>query len=142
MCDSRLYNGKLPAPGSLAMKASGDGFWEFNLADGSAWLSDWFCSRLQWSGPVKRPAFCDLRPLVSPATWDELLRKIRSHLEECTPLDAEFQVRLAQGQSEWWHMRGAAHRNDAGHPTHFGGCVRDITASRGGGGGGSGDKTV
>jgi PAS domain-containing protein len=132
MCDSRLYNGKLPAPGALAMKASGDGFWEFNLADGSAWLSDWFCSRLQWSEPMKQPAFSDLRPLVSPAAWDDLLRKIRSHLEQRTPLDTEFQVQLAQGQTEWWHMRGAAQRNDAGHPTHFAGCVRDITASRGG----------
>jgi PAS domain-containing protein len=132
MCDSRLYNGKLPAPGALAMKASGDGFWEFNLADGSAWLSDWFCARLQWSEPMKQPAFSDLRPLVSPAAWDDLLRKMRSHLEQRTPLDTEFQVRLAQGQTEWWHMRGAAQRNDAGHPTHFAGCVRDITASRGG----------
>jgi hypothetical protein len=134
MCDSRLYNGKLPAPGVLAMKASGDGFWEFNLADGSAWLSDWFCGRMQWSEPMRQPAFGDLRPLVSPATWDDLLRKMRSHLEERTPLDTEFQVQLAQGQIEWWHLRGSAQRNDAGHPTHFAGCVRDITASRGGAG--------
>jgi PAS domain-containing protein len=130
MCDSRLYNRKLPAPGALAMKASGDGFWEINLADGSAWFSDWFCSRLEWSEPVKRPAFSDLRPVMSPQTWDELLRKLRSHLEECTPLEAEFQVRLSGGRTEWWHMRGAAQRNDTGHPTHFAGCVRDVTAGR------------
>jgi PAS domain-containing protein len=129
MCDSRLDNRKPPVPGALAMKASGDGFWEFNLADGSAWFSEWFCDRLQWIEPVKRPAFIDLRPMVSPETWDELLRKLRLHLEQRAPLDAEFQVRLAEGQIEWWHMRGAAQRNDAGHPTHFAGCVRDVTAS-------------
>jgi PAS domain-containing protein len=67
---------------------------------------------------------------MSPATWDALLRKLRSHLEERTPLDAEFQVQLGHGRTEWWHMRGSAQRNDAGHPTHFGGCVRDISASR------------
>jgi PAS domain-containing protein len=130
MCDSPLHNRKPPAPGALAMKASGDGFWEFNLADGSAWFSDWFCERLQWTDVVKRPAFSDLRPMVSPETWDELLRKLRLHLEQRTPLDAEFQVHLSAGQIEWWHMRGAAQRNDAGHPTHFAGCVRDVTASR------------
>src|SRR5271168_1393884 len=86
MCDSRLYNGKLQAPGALAMKASGDGFWEINLADGSAWFSDWFCSRLQWSEPAKGHAFSDLRPIMSAQTWEELLRKLRSHLEERTPL--------------------------------------------------------
>jgi PAS domain-containing protein len=129
MCDSHFHNRKVPAPGALAMKASGDGFWEFNLADGSAWFSDWFCERLQRTEAVKRPAFSDLRPMVSPEAWDELLRKLRLHLEQRTPLDAEFQVRLGAGHVEWWHMRGSAQRNDAGHPTHFAGCVRDVTAS-------------
>lgn len=114
------------------MRASGDGFWELDLADGSAWFSDWFCPRLTWSEPVKRPAFIDLRPLMSAETWDALLRKLRSHLEERTPLDTEFQVQLATGQTEWWHMRGEAQRSDAGHPTHFAGCVRDVTANRSG----------
>jgi PAS domain-containing protein len=130
MCDSRLYNRKLPGPGTLAMKASGDGFWEIDLADGSAWFSDWFHIRSLWSEPAKRPVFSDLRPIMSPQTWNELLRKLRRHLEECTPLDAEFQVQLSGGQVEWWHMRGSAQRNDAGRPTHFAGCVRDITAQK------------
>jgi PAS domain-containing protein len=112
------------------MQASGDGFWELDLADGSAWFSDWFCARLQWSAAVGRPAFHDLRPIMLPETWETLLRKLRSHLEERTPLDAEFQVRLAQGRSEWWHMRGSAQRNTVGIPTHFAGCVRDVTAAR------------
>jgi PAS domain S-box-containing protein len=100
------------------------------LADGSAWFSDWFCPRLKWTEPVKRPAFIDLRPLMSSETWDSLLRKLRSHLEEQQPLDTEFQVQLAQGDTEWWHMRGSVQRNDAGQPTHFAGCVRDVTACR------------
>lgn len=112
------------------MQASGEGFWELDLADGSAWFSDWFCQRLQWSDPVRRSAFADLRPLMSEETWGALLRKLRSHLEERAPLDTEFQVQLKQGQTEWWHMRGTALRNDAGQPTHFAGCMRDITANR------------
>ena len=112
------------------MRASGDGFWELDLADGSAWFSDWFCQRLKSTEPVKRPALTDLQPFMSPETWDALLRKLRSHLEERTPLDTEFQIQLAKGQTEWWHLRGSAQRNDAGHPTHFAGCVRDVTAIR------------
>jgi PAS domain-containing protein len=130
MCESRPYSGNLPAPGARAMQASGDGFWELDLADGSAWFSDWFCSRLHWTEAARRPAFHDLRPIMSPATWDTLLRKLRSHLEERSPLDAEFQVQLAEGHSEWWHMRGSAQRNAVGLPTHFAGCVRDVTAIR------------
>ena len=130
MCDSRPYSRKSPVPGARAMRASGDGFWELDLADGSAWFSDWFCARLQRSLVSRRPAFSDLRPLMSSETWDALLRKLRSHLEEQSPLEAEFPVQLATGQLEWWHMRGSAQRSDTGHPTHFAGCVRDVTATR------------
>jgi PAS domain-containing protein len=130
MCDSHPYNRKSPALGARAMKASGDGFWELDLADGSAWFSDWFCPRLRWSEPVRRSAFSDLRPIMTSETWEALLRQLRSHLEERTPLDTEFEVQLSQGQAEWWHMRGSAQRNDTGHPTHFAGCVRDVTANR------------
>jgi PAS domain-containing protein len=128
MCDSRPYSRKSPVPGARAMQASGNGFWELDLADGSVWFSDWFCTRLQWSEASRAPAFGDLRPLMSSATWEALLRQFRSHLEQKSPLDAEFPVQLASGQLEWWHMRGSAQRSDSGHPTHFAGCVRDVTA--------------
>ncbi len=112
------------------MKASGDGFWEVDLADGSAWFSDWFYLRLQWTAGARRPAFSDLRPIMSSETWATLLRKLRAHLEERSPLDAEFPVQLATGPIEWWQLRGSAQRSATGHPTHFAGCVRDVTATR------------
>jgi hypothetical protein len=115
-------------PGARAMQASGDGFWELDLADGSAWFSDWFSQRVRWSDAVRRPSFSDLRSIMSSETWETLLRKLRAHLEERVPLDTEFEVQLAQGQTEWWHMRGEAQRNGAGHPTHFAGCVSDVTS--------------
>ena len=82
------------------MQASGDGFWELDLADGSAWFSDWFGTRLKWTETARRPAFHDLRPIMSPETWESLLRQLRSHLEQRSPLDTEFQVQLAHGHTE------------------------------------------
>lgn len=123
MPDSRPPRRKSSVPGAHAMQASGDGFWELNLADGSAWFSDWFRQRLQWSDPIRRPALSDLRPIMSAEAWNELLRKMRAHLEERVPLDAEFQVQLARGRTECWHMRGLARRSTGGHPTHVDGCV-------------------
>jgi hypothetical protein len=112
------------------MKASGDGFWELDLVDGSAWFSDWFSTRLQWSDAAKRPAFSDLRRVLSPGTWDALLRKLRAHLEERTPLDVEFQVQPTRGEAQRWHMRGSAPRSALSHPTHFAGSVREVSAAR------------
>jgi PAS domain-containing protein len=130
MCDSRPYNTKSSSPGTLAMQASGDGFWEIDLSDGSAWFSGWFCDRLGWTESAGRAAFNDLRPFLCAEAWDSLLRAMRSHLEERTPLEAQFQVQLAVDRIEWWQLRGVAQRNDRGHPTHFAGSVRAMTAPR------------
>jgi hypothetical protein len=110
------------------MKACGDGFWELNLTDGSTWFSEWFYDRLRWPEGVKRTSFDDLRPVVSPGTWDTLLLELRAHLEQQIPLDAEFQVQLSEGRTEWWQIRGAAQLNHIGHPIHVAGSVRDVTA--------------
>jgi len=109
------------------MKASGDGFWELDLSDGSTWFSEWFYDRLRWPDGIKRSTLGDLRPVLSPETWDQLLRELRAHLEQRIPLDAEFQVTLAGGQVEWWQLRGSAQLNQVGHPIHVAGSVRDVT---------------
>jgi hypothetical protein len=127
MCDSRPYKRKSLSPGMLAMQASGDGFWEIDLSDGSAWFSSWFYERLGWTESTRRAAFNDLRPHLAVEVWDSLLRAMRSHLEERTPLQAKFQVRLSADGSEWWQMHGSAQRNDQGHPTHFAGSMRTVT---------------
>ncbi len=111
------------------MKASGDGFWELALSDGSAWFSEWFHERLRWAEAAKR-SFNDLRPIFAPETWEMLLNHLRAHLEQKIPFDATFQVQLADGQTEWWHMRGLAQLNEVGHPVHVAGSVRDVTETR------------
>jgi PAS domain-containing protein len=126
MCDLRSYDNST-MPGVRAMKASGDGFWELNLADGSTWFSEWFYDRLQWPDRIKRSTFEDLRPSVSAETWDLLLGQLRDHLEQQIPLDAEFPVTLADGRMEWWQLRGSAQLNQIGHPIHVAGSVRDVT---------------
>ena len=111
------------------MKASGDGFWELALTDGSAWFSEWFHERLRWIEGVKRSTFNDLRPFFSPDSWDLLLHQLRAHLEQKIPFDAKFSVQLADGRTECWHMHGSVQLNDIGHPTHVAGSVRVVTAT-------------
>jgi PAS domain-containing protein len=110
-----------------ALEACGDGFWECDLLDGSAWFSDWFYRKLSWSTDTKRATLLELQPLLQPATWDELMCKFRDHLERGVALDLKMRVQVAGDQSEWWHIRGSAQRNDAGQPTYLAGSVRDVS---------------
>jgi len=103
---------KTPNPGLRALAACGDGFWEFDLLDSSAWFSDWFYRKLHWSTDAKRTALLDLQPL----------------LQQNLPLDLKLRVQVSPDRNEWWHMRGSAERNPAGQPIHLSGSMREVSA--------------
>ncbi len=127
MPDSRSRSRKAPQPGWLALNACGDGFWEFDLLSGSAWFSDWFYGKLGWS--EARRSMLDLQPLMRPADWEDLMRKLRGQLEQAQPLDLELRVRVADSL-ECWQLRGAAQRNAAGQPIGLAGSVREVNKAR------------
>ena len=116
-----------PTPGMRALDACGDGFWEFDLLGGSAWFSEWFYRKLNWTSEAKR-TLLDLRPVLPPGQWDKLMGQFRLHLEQGAPLDVELNVDLAGQPSPWWHLRGSALRNDAGQPIYLAGSVREVGA--------------
>ena len=113
------------------MAACGDGFWEIDPTDGSAWFSAWFGSRLAWSGGEHRATFATLRPSMTPAAWRELLDAMRAHLETGAPLDIEIPVQPPSGETWWWSFRGRAERDARRQPIHLSGSVRDVTSERG-----------
>jgi hypothetical protein len=129
MSDSAPPSHQTPAPEAGELPSNG-GHWGLDLWDGSAWFSDWFYQRLQWPTAVKRIKLEDLRPNLVPGAWELLLRQIRSHLEMQTPLDAEIQVQVKEGQIECWRMQGSAERNPGGQPVRLAGSVCDVSAAR------------
>ena len=60
-----------------ALDACGDGFWEFDLVDGSAWFSEWFYRKLNWMSDVKRTLPIS-RPVLPPTAWDKLMDQLRA----------------------------------------------------------------
>jgi len=130
MLESRLRSRKALLPGIRALQASGDGFWELDLVDGSAWFSDWVYHKLEWARDVQRTTLYRLQPMLRPDTWEALLRGIREHLEQRTALGTELCVQFGDGRCEWWQLRGTAQHNDAGQPIYLAGSLRDISADR------------
>ncbi|HTV94349.1 MAG TPA: hypothetical protein VME42_00015 [Steroidobacteraceae bacterium] len=127
MQEPRTRPRKGAKPGARALEACGDGFWEFDLIDGSAWFNDWFYEKLAWSREARRTRLADLQPAVRPAAWDALMGKFREHLEKGAPLELDIEVDLSAAQCERWRIRGAAHRNGAGQPIYLAGSMRDVS---------------
>ena len=109
-----------------ALESCGDGFFEFDLLQGSAWFSDWFYEKLAWGRDNKCTALGDLQAQMHPTAWSELMARIRGHLEQGVALDFEFDVRTAGDSLERWRMRGRAHRNEAGQPVYLAGSMREV----------------
>lgn len=116
--------------GLRALQASGDGYWEMDLVDGSTWFSDWFYTRLGWDAASTPRAWSALRPLLSAADWEALLRDIRLHLEEKRPLETEIYPHLADGARRCWRIRGEVELSPSRKPLFLAGMARDVTAER------------
>jgi hypothetical protein len=115
-------------PGLKALQACGDGFWELDLKDGSAWYSEWFYQKLGWPTETKRTTLKDLEPILQPAAWAGLMTRIREQLEQSRPLDLDFEAAVPGAPPERWQIRGSAQRNAAGQPESLAGSMRVVGA--------------
>ena len=125
----RKPQAKTRPSGLRALEASGDGFWELNLLDGSAWFSDWFVAQLGWDPEAKPATWAALRKVLTPQGWERVLTDMRAHLERRVPFDVEVAVVAAPGAPRWWRLRGEAERNEAGQAHYFSGGVQDVSAA-------------
>lgn len=117
-------------PGLRALAGSGDGFWELNLVDGSAWFSDWIRDQLGWPAAQDRLNWAALRPAIGAEHWNAVLSGMRSHFEEREPFAVEIPIRIASGDFRWWRFQGNTERDEGGQPRYFSGLARDVTAER------------
>jgi hypothetical protein len=127
MRETQSRNKKKIQPGARALTACGDGFWEFDLIEGSAWFSDWFHRRIRCPIDLTRGTLLNFQPMMQPATWQDLMANLRDHLEQGLPLDVKVRVEVGADQIQWWQIRGAALRDDVGHPVHLAGSARDVS---------------
>jgi PAS domain-containing protein len=129
MTEPRPRSNKSPAPGLRALAACGDGFWEINLVDGSAWFSEWFYRKLGWPLETRRTAVNDLKEALEPAEWEGFMRRFRAHLEQAVPFDPRLSVKCADGRRECWQLHGSAERTDGGLPVYVSGSAREIVTA-------------
>jgi PAS domain S-box-containing protein len=118
----------------LALDATGDGAWDWDIVTGNVAMSPRFLERLGYD-PQSVPArFEAVRQLIHPDDLDNVSEQLSNHLEGRTAaFEVEYRVRRRHGGWCWNFDRGRVVARDplSGLPVRMVGSACDVTALRG-----------
>ncbi len=116
----------------LALEATGDGLWDWDLRSGLAHLSPGYYALTGYRAEDVRADEAFFRRLVHPDDWARVRLTIEAHLRGETPVSVvEYRMLTAAGDIRWMRGRGrVVERDAAGMPTRMAGHITDITATR------------
>ena len=115
----------------LALEASGDGAWDYDLRTGEVQMSDRFLARLGYAPGEVEPCFDAVRGLIHPDDRQKVIAAIESHLcGQDEVFQCEYRLRTKAGQWCWSLDRGRVVARDprSGAPTRMVGTATDITS--------------
>jgi len=91
-----------------AVRAAGIGAWDWNLRDRTAWYSDGLRTMLQQSADAFPDRFETFANHVHPEDISRVHAAITAHLQQQSPFDLEFRMRMGDGAWKWMRARGRA----------------------------------
>ncbi|HEY0313270.1 MAG TPA: PAS domain-containing protein [Allosphingosinicella sp.] len=118
----------------LALEATGDGAWDWDIPTGNIAMSPRFLERLGYDPDAMPGRFEAVRQLVHPDDLARVSEQLSNHLEGRTPtFECEYRVRRSQGGWCWNFDRGRVVARDplSGLPVRMVGSACDVTALRG-----------
>lgn len=116
----------------LALEATGDGLWDWDLRTGLAHLSPGYYALTGYRAQDVRADVEFFRRLVHPDDWAHVRLTMEAHLRGETPVSVvEYRMLTATGDIRWMRGRGRVVEHDAaGMPARMAGHITDITATR------------
>lgn len=113
----------------LALEASGDGLWDWDLGTGRAFLSPSYYTMTGYRPPDVSANLDFFRALVHPEDWPQVETTMQAHLRGETPESRiEYRMLTRGGETRWTLGRGrVTERDGAGHPLRMMGLISDIT---------------
>lgn len=116
----------------LALEATGDGLWDWDLRTGLAHLSPGYYALTGYRAEDVRADGEFFRRLVHPDDWAHVRLTMEAHLRGETPVSVvEYRMLTATGHMRWMRGRGRVVEHDAtGMPIRMAGHITDITATR------------
>ncbi|MDB5675535.1 MAG: response regulator [Sphingomonas bacterium] len=114
----------------MALEATGDGAWDWNLQSGVIAMSDRFIEHLGYAPSELRADFAAVRDLVHADDWPILEERLKDHLDGRTDTFAcEYRLRRRDGNWCWNFDRGRVVARDpqSGAPLRMVGTACDVS---------------
>lgn len=115
----------------LAVNASNDGIWDWDLRTGYVYYSPRFKQCLEFTAddefPPEEHTFWKL---THPDDAQRIRIAIRRHLEDREPYELEFRIRTRSGGYRWFLARGLAVWDESGAAVRMAGSITDIDDKR------------
>jgi PAS domain S-box-containing protein len=118
----------------LALDATGDGAWDWDIKTGNVAMSPRFLERLGYDPESVPGRFEAARQLIHPDDLDKVSEQLSNHLEGRTStFECEYRVRGRHGGWCWNYDRGRVVARDplSGLPVRMVGSACDVTALKG-----------
>ncbi|MEM9165030.1 MAG: PAS domain-containing protein, partial [Cyanobacteria bacterium P01_F01_bin.4] len=112
---------------ALAMQASRDGLWDWNILTDEVYYSPRFKAILGYQAHEMENQFSAFEARLHPDDHDRVLAAVRDHLGRRLPYDVEYRLRTKQGDYRWVYAQGQAIWDVTGQPTRMAGSISDIT---------------
>jgi diguanylate cyclase (GGDEF)-like protein/PAS domain S-box-containing protein len=115
----------------LAIQGTNDGIWDWNIGEGSVFMSPHWKDMLGYSESEINDSFVAWRDLVHPDDLGRMLDKWAACMEgESDQFNIEYRIQKKDGSWLPIQCRGVAIRNEKGVPVRMAGCHTDITDRR------------
>jgi PAS domain S-box-containing protein len=118
----------------LALDATGDGAWDWDITTGNVTMSGRFLERLGYDPQTMPGRFEAVRHLVHPDDLDKMSEQLSRHLEgRASTYECEYRLRRSDGSWCWNFDRGRVVARDplSGLPVRMVGSSCDVTALKG-----------
>lgn len=116
----------------LAINATKEGLWEWNLNTNQEFFSPRWCEILGYSYEDKElpHRYDSWASRIHPDDYDRVIKALQNHLENGTEYNVDYRHRHKSGEYRWQNSRGQAVLNENGKPIKMVGCIADITAHK------------
>jgi PAS domain S-box-containing protein len=111
----------------LAVAASQDGIWDWNIVTNELFLSPRWSEILGYEPGELLPCYETWESLLHPEDHNWVLDRLTRHLQNRSPYYLEYRLRSRSGEYRWVLAAGQAVWDSEGRPIRMAGSISDIT---------------